>query len=194
MEIYVNIPGIVQRIDILTTENKLQLISVDGFSGSGKSFLSKKIAENNNYKYIDIDKDYLTPNDGLFINFVKYEKLKADISKFVSDGKRVVIDGICILKVLDRIGFKPDIKVYVKRIHSQQWRDGKYLNYSTNVEDALSAERNELQEFENDAAYIEGREPKIIDSSREDMTHETFRYHYLYHPDIVSDLVFHRIM
>ena len=192
MEIYENLSEIIQRIGILTTEKKLQLISVDGLSGSGKSFLSNKIVEINNYTYIDIDGDYLIPNDGLFIDFIKYEKLKADIFELVSNGERVVIDGICILKVLDRIGFKPDIRVYVKRIHSQQWRDGKYLDYSTNIEDALSAKRDEPQEFENNAAYIEGRE--IIDSSREDMTHETFRYHYLYHPDIISDLVFHRIM
>jgi adenylate kinase family enzyme len=141
MEIYENPTEIIRRIGILSTEKKVQLISVDGFSGSGKSFLSKKIVEINNYTYIDIDGDYLKTNDGRFINFIKYEKLKADIFELVSNGKKVVIDGICILKVLDRIGFKPDIKVYVKRIHSQQWRDGKYLDYTTNIEDALSARR-----------------------------------------------------
>ncbi len=194
METYENISEIIQRISILITEKQLQLITVDGFSGSGKSFLSEKIVDINSYEYIDIDGDYLIPNDGLYINFIKNEQLKADIIKLVSNGKIVVIDGICILQVLDRIGFKPGIKVYVKRIHSQGWRDGKHLNYDTSVDDALYEESRERQEFENDAAYIEGREPEPIDFSREDMTHETIRYHYRYHPDIVSDLVFNRIM
>jgi len=194
MEVYENLSEIIQRICTLITEKKLYLISVDGLSGIGKSFLSKKISEIKNCKYIDIDGDYLIPNDGLYLDFIKYEKLKNDIFEIISNEKIAVVDGICILEVLNRIGFKPDLKVYVKRIHIQQWRDGKHIDYSKDVEHALTAIRDELQRFENDAAYIEDREPTIIDSSREDMNDETVRYHYLYHPDIVSDLTFNRIM
>ena len=194
MQTYKNPSKIIQRIEILIPEKKLQLISIDGFSGSGKSYLSKMIVESNNYSYIDIDGDYLIPNNGRYINFIKYEKLKSDILNLVSNGNKVVSDGICILKVLECIGFKPDFKIYVKRIHNNQWRDGKHLDYTTDVEDALSARRAENQQFENDDAYIEGREPEIIDSSEEDMTHETIRYHYSYQPDVTADLTFQRIM
>ena len=194
MQTYKNPLKIIRRIEILIAEKKLQLISIDGFSGSGKSYLSKMIVESNNYSYIDIDGDYLIPNNGRYINFIKYEKLKSDILNLVSNGDKIVSDGICILKVLECIGLKPDFKIYVKRIHNNQWRDGKHLDYATDVEDALSARRAEIQQFENDDAYIEGREPEIIDSSEEDMTHETIRYHYSYQPDVTADLTFQRIM
>lgn len=194
MQTYKNPSKIIQKIEILIAEKKLQLISIDGFSGSGKSYLSKMIVDSNSYSYIDIDGDYLIPNNGRYINFIKYEKLKSDILNLVSNGDKVVSDGICILKVLDCIGFKPDIKIYVKRIHNNQWRDGKHLDYATDVENALTARRAEIQQFEKDDACIEGRKPEIINFLEEDMTHETIRYHYSYQPDVTADLTFQRIM
>lgn len=190
MQTFKNPSNLIQKVEILVAEKNLHLVSIDGFSGSGKSYLSKVIVESNSYSYIDIDGDYLVANNGRYIDFIKYEKLKSDIFNFISNEDKVVIDGICILKVLERIGFKPDIKIYVKGIHNNQWRDGKHRDYATSVEDALFNIRVKNQQFENDAAYIEGREPKLIDLLEENMTHETMRYHYSYRPDITADLIY----
>jgi uridine kinase len=137
-------------IDIFScrvAENISQLISIDGVDGSGKSYLSEFLVKEKGYSYIDIDGDYLIPNDGKYIEFIRYNVLKADVIKLLSSRRIIVIDGICILKILENIDLEPDIKVYVKKIIFGEWRDGRLFDYSCNIEDVLAAKRKEAQKM-----------------------------------------------
>lgn len=167
------------------------VISIDGVNGSGKSYLSSFLSKKNGYSYIDIDGDYLIPNKGKYIDFIRYHELKAKITSLLTVNKIIVVDGICILKVLNRIGFNSDIKIYVKKLRLDLWRDGDLFDYHRNIADVLSEKRASLEDFENVSAYIEGRSPEINDSE-EDMFHEIIRYHFEYEPDINADIVFER--
>ena len=167
------------------------VISIDGVNGSGKSYLSSFLSKKNGYSYIDIDGDYLIPNKGKYIDFIRYNELKAKITSLLTVNKIIVVDGICILKVLNRIGFNSDIKIYVKKLRLDLWRDGDLFDYHRNIADVLSEKRASLKDFENVSAYIEGRSPEINDSE-EDMFHEIIRYHFEYEPDINADIVFER--
>ena len=167
------------------------MISIDGVNGSGKSYLSSFLSKKNGYSYIDIDGDYLIPNKGKYIDFIRYHELKAKITSLLTVNKIIVVDGICILKVLNRIGFNSDIKIYVKKLRLDLWRDGDLFDYHRNIADVLSEKRASLEDFENVSAYIEGRSPEINDSE-EDMFHEIIRYHFEYEPDINADIVFER--
>lgn len=175
-------------------ENISQLISIDGVDGSGKSYLSEFLVKEKGYSYIDIDGDYLIPNDGKYIEFIRYSVLKADVIKLLSLKKIIIIDGICILKILENIDLEPDIKVYVKKIIFGEWRDGRLFDYSCNIEDVLAAKRKEAQEFENNAAFIEGREPEILNNSEENMQDEIIRYHFEYQPENNTDIIFENIV
>ena len=167
------------------------VISIDGVNGSGKSYLSSFLSKKNGYSYIDIDGDYLIPNKGKYIDFIRYNELKGKIAALLTGDKTIVVDGICILKVLNKIGFNSDIKIYVKKLRLGRWRDGNLFDYRRNIADVLSEKRASLEEFENVSACIEGRSPEINDSE-EDMFHEIIRYHFEYEPDINADIVFER--
>jgi uridine kinase len=182
------------HISCLVTNNKAHLISIDGVDGSGKSYLSKILIKENNYSYIDIDGDYLVPNNGKYIEYIKYRKLKSDVTQLLSSNMIVVVDGICTTRTLKNIDFFADIKVYVKKIILGKWRDGRSFDYSRNVKDVLAEKRKEAQEFENDEAYIEGKEPQIFNYSEENMKDEILRYHFEYQPENNADIIFERIM
>jgi hypothetical protein len=175
-------------------ENRSQLISIDGVDGSGKSYLSEFLVKEKGYSYIDIDADYLIPNDGKYIEFIRYSVLKADVIKLLSSKRIIVIDGICILKILENIDLEPDIKVYVKKLIFGEWRDGRLFDYSCKIEDVLAVKRKEAQEFENNAAFIEGREPAILNNSEENMQDEIIRYHFAYQPENNADIIFENIV
>ncbi|MCK5164138.1 MAG: hypothetical protein KAQ72_10480 [Desulfobacula sp.] len=94
---------------------------------------------------------------------------------------------ICILQILNRIELKPTIKIYIKRLHGNQWRDGRDLDYTVDVEDIMSDRKINNQEFEYGVANIENRKPKIFSSRDENMIDETIRYHHTYKPDKTAD-------
>jgi cytidylate kinase len=177
--------------NILDTRN-VRIISVDGVDGSGKSYLANALSQPSKYSYVDIDGEYLISNNGKFIEFVNYEKLKSDIDNYLSSGSIAVVDCICITKVLNNIDLNADVKIYVKKIMAGEWRDGKQFDYSRNIEDVLCEKRQLAQEDENDEAIIEGREPKILNFSEENMKDEIVRYHFQYQPENNADIILER--
>lgn len=186
--------NLIDNFSCRVAENRSQLISIDGVDGSGKSYLSKFLVKGKGYSYIDIDGDYLIPSHGKYIEFIRYSVLKADVKKLLSSKRIIVIDGICTLKILKNIDLEPDIKVYVKKIIMGEWRDGRLFDYSCNIEDVLAVTRKEAQEFENNAAFIEGREPKILNNSEENMQDEIIRYHFEYQPENNADIIFENMV
>lgn len=192
MVIYRNIDELINFVASCVGEGRKSLvISVDGVNGSGKSYLAWSLSNKYGYAYIDIDGNYLIQNNGKYIDFIKYNKLSEKITALSNTNKIMVVDGICILRVLNTIEINPDIKIYVKKIHFGHWRDGNLFDYKRNIDELLVERRESLEEFENISAHIEGRSSEINDSE-EDMSHEIIRYHYEYKPDINADIVFER--
>ena len=72
--------------------------------------------------------------------------------------------------------------------------DGRLFDYSCNIEDILNVKRKEAQEFESNAAFIEGREPEILNNSEENMQDEIIRYHFEYQLENNADIIFENIV
>jgi len=91
--------------------NMCQRIIIDGDDGSGKTPLAHKIADAVGAKVISLD-EYLSGDGRPYWEQIDYESLKNDI---LSGGKKVVIEGICALKVLGKISVGHDHHIFTKR-------------------------------------------------------------------------------
>ena len=170
------------------------IISIDGKEGSGKSTLSKTISDKLGFVYIELDSDrYLEKNKGQYVKFISYDTLKEDITKLLENRKNIVIEGICILKILNIIGIKPSIKIYIKRMSKDGhfWYDEKLFDYSKSPDEIIEQEDENLQEFIRISAEIEGKtfDPIPLEES---IFHEIIRYHFEYKPDLEADIIFER--
>jgi len=177
----VSVQDAINTVENIIGARSVRIISVDGVDGSGKSYLAKFLSHSSKYSYIDIDGEYLIPNNGKFIEFINYKKLKSDINCFLASGYILVIDGICATKILKNIGLEADVKIYIKKTIAGEWRDGKLFCYSRKIGDVIDERRKMLQESEIDEANIEGRVPEIFSFSEENMKDEILRYHFEYH-------------
>jgi len=131
---------------LIQLEKENSFIGVEGFSGSGKSYLGKKLAEKLNYEFLDLDSFIAIRDSGLpFSSILDYEKLAKALKR-----QKIIISGICLLEVLERIGMKPCIRIYVKEISNEGiWHKGVDLEEYFGYRDVL-----ELREIHlSDAKY-----------------------------------------
>jgi pantothenate kinase-related protein Tda10 len=104
-------------------ESDRAIIGVDGAYGSGKSTLARKLAEALEGAVLEIDQ-YTLRNGQPYRQQLRYEELGRGLEALRSKGKPVVVEGICLLDVLERIGARPGTVVYVKKLdESGIWHD-----------------------------------------------------------------------
>jgi hypothetical protein len=89
-----------------------QCIVIDGDDGSGKTPLARKIAGALGAKLISLDQ-YLSEDGRPYCDQIKHDSLKNDI---MLGGQKVVIEGVCALKVLAKIGVGYDHHIFTKRV------------------------------------------------------------------------------
>src|SRR5690242_17309784 len=78
-------------------------VGIDGIDGCGKTTLAKIIAAKLGRKLFSLD-DYLEKDKGKFIEFIDYAKLCAEADA----AGEYVIEGVCLLRVLQRAGLGID--------------------------------------------------------------------------------------
>ena len=99
-------------------------IGIDGKDSSGKTPIARELRAVLGAEIQELD-DLLTENKGAFVNFINYKKLKEKIEMAQAAEKTIVVEGVCLLKVLERLGSQLDILVYVKRLNSSgSWVEG----------------------------------------------------------------------
>jgi len=186
---------LVDLIDAKRQIEAIKIISVDGINGSGKTYISKILCNRLGMVYFDVDELYMEKNKGRYIDFVKYQNLKDDISKFVSNGKTVLIDAVCVLQILDNINANSDLKIYVKRLqYWNYWFDGEKFDYTRSIDKVIQQDKKELEIFSELENKIEkkNKNPRI-EYSTNSLFHDILRYHFKYKPDINSDIIFERL-
>ena len=121
---------------------------------------------------------YLEKNKGGFLEYLKYSDLINDLS--ISDG--FIIDGVCLLKVLDTIDMPVDVLVYVKRMRHGLWADESECEIEGDIEAYLIKERETVQ-------LIAGSEelPETLG-----LAEEIIRYHSKFLPQSKADIVYER--
>ncbi len=174
--------------------NGPKIISMDGKDGAGKTDLSKYLAAELNLCHLELDDKYLIRDKGAYVKYIKYEILAVDIERMIPK-QSIIIDGICMLAILEKLGLKSDLKIYVKKvikiINGSIWIDGNDYNYSQGVDKVLEEKNRQVQLIENMTANSEGRKSIKIDV-RKSVSTEILKYHFGFQPDITADIIFER--
>lgn len=151
------------------------LLGIDGMDGSGKSCLAEQLAPLLGAKHINLD-DFLNPNQGGFLDHLRYDELRKAISQAMDTGP-VIVEGDCLREVLGRLCLKAEINIYIKHdIVCGYWQGGSFLN-SGSLDKALAEEE---ERDLRDADTLSGLRRELI------------IYHYQYLPQENADFVYER--
>ncbi len=83
------------------------LISIDGLGGTGKSTLVREIVDEVGGIHVAFDR-YLTTHQGSYLPFLDYDSITSDFEAAVdASPSAIILEGICALEVLERIGITP---------------------------------------------------------------------------------------
>lgn len=150
---------VIDIIDFLNEECK-GIIAIDGDLGSGKTRIANEISDRMQMPVIHID-DFLIPNTGQFLDSVKYFGLKKEIKEA---GSRLVIEGICLLDILNKINVKYSIYFFIKRKESAPYKPSillaevaeykKRRSIIINSANTKSMNRGETNQLDVDIAYL----------------------------------------
>lgn len=125
MEIYDNYDKLFNDIDTL----KPKVIAIDGYDGVGKTTLAKDI-QRKGYVVVNLDKFLSKKNTGIYFKYLNFVKIKKFIS--LNQNKKLVIEGVMVFKVLERLGIKPEYSIYLTdSVWIYEWLEeygGKYSN------------------------------------------------------------------
>jgi len=166
----------------------INIISIDGWTDAGKSYLLENLEVEANKLSID---NYIDKHKDQYVDVVRYVDLKN-----VMGGLKglQIIEGICIQKVLEMIETTPDITIYVKRLAARvYWSEEEYVNKEsaeevfkeddTNLEfDVITGEKREISDAE-----------KELTEKRQGAFYDLVKYHYEYTPHINSDVIYERL-
>lgn len=84
-----------------------KVIGVDGGLGAGKSTLAGELSRRLGFQCIHLD-DYLEPHKGRYFENIDMASLQSSIT-----AKPTIIEGICLVKVLQALGIKEYFSIYV---------------------------------------------------------------------------------
>ncbi len=163
-----NVSDLIIAITAETDLNKSAMIGIDGVAGCGKSKIAEQLSKEIGAKWIEVD-EYLDKHKGGYIPFIKYDQLEGDIKKERKQNQPIIVEGICLLEVLDHIKEKPDIFIYVKRVLRKYGTESWYDDYLCDPNSDLYRKVEDSLEKEIQKYYEEFR--------------PTERTNYFYHQD-----------
>lgn len=173
---------------LIVKEGQPIIISIDGKNGSGKSLLALCLCcQNEKFIYFDIDTHYWHSKRLPYVENINYEMLERNICNAISNNEVVVIDGVCLLAILEKISLKSTLSIYVKKTDDDgRWLDGIKFDYDLCPEEVLIEEN---QAFHRWAEMEGGDLGKYIES---DLSLDVLRYHLKYKPDKKADIIYER--
>lgn len=185
MKTFRNIDKLIRALRDEISTKGFRLISIDGKDGSGKSSLADNISIHLNGVHINLDDDkYLLKNKGVYVDYIKYDVLKEEIDVLLQNKKLIFIEGICILKIIERSKIVPELKIYAKKLtHYGYWFDGQNFDYSRSVEEIINKDEESLKQFIGITKQIEYQNHECIH-------HEVIRYHHEYKPNLNADYIY----
>ena len=149
------------------------LIGVDGLNGCRKTTMALELAGHIHYQVISLD-NFLDKNKGAYIDQIDIDGVRRAVQR-----QNSIVEGICLLKVLERAGLKLGLSIYVQRYRHGLWADEGWLGLDQNVEDWL-------KKLSVAAETLSGEESE----HEEDLSKEIIRYHHEFHPHGRADLTF----
>lgn len=163
-----------QELANLLREGGYYRVGIDGIDGCGKTTLAKYLAEQLKAELITLD-DYLIKNQGSYLSHFRYE----DFRMIYCAQPRCIVEGVCLLDVLETTSLEIDTLVYVKRMQHGVWADERDCDITENVDSFVEKER-ELEGLLS--ATREVNHPGYSSSAILHVEEEIIRYHASYKP------------
>jgi uridine kinase len=166
------------KFDILETiKNKSgNLIAVHGAPGAGKTTLAEFLAEELSGCLIHLD-DFIQKNpEGRYSDFLNKDKLTQVLTISQTNNPIVIVEGICLLEILNSISFKPTLTIYVKNQYDKD-------NLKIKVDISKTAYSEVIGEIDNLLARIPSAGGNCLDK-------DNARYHFENKPIGNSDIVY----
>lgn len=112
-------------------------IGIDGTHGVRKSSVADFLGRELELPVVHTD-DFLEENQGGYVEFLQYDVLGTKLGSV----EKFVVEGVCLLHVLERIRVSVDAVVYIKRYDLGLWADERELNVPmAQLDDFLKNER-----------------------------------------------------
>lgn len=166
-----------------------RVLAIDGIDGSGKTTLSEALAPKFGCAVLHLD-NFVEKKMGGFLDYIDYKKLSAEIQTANGDFDCVVIEGVCVLEVLDQIQVKPDLHIYIKEMTMGfGWHKKSHIYgdaESSEEKIALEEERNRLWSEMETTRETATHDDHAISGLRQDI----IKYHWRFRPDEKADIVF----
>ena len=114
------------------------LISIDGLGGVGKSTLAHVIGSVSPARVLSVD-DFLIPHKGTYLPHLRYAELEDALKAAEADNLRfIIVEGLCILAVLDQLGRRPEVSIYIRLVDEHGgWIDSFYYSEDNDLDEVL---------------------------------------------------------
>ncbi|WP_435274836.1 hypothetical protein ACMAZF_16485 [Psychrobium sp. nBUS_13] len=149
-------------IEILNEKYK-GIIAIDGDLGGGKSIIANELSEKTQIPVVHVD-DFLVPRTGRYVDSIQYLDLEKSIRK---SGRPMIIEGICLLDVLNRIDLEHNQYFFIKRKENTPYKDsvllseiGDYIRRNSetiNGARTLFMNRTETNQLDVDIVYLKSK-------------------------------------
>ena len=97
-----------------------RLIGVDGMNGAGKSTLASCLSKELNCLHVDVD-DHIDNNLGQYVSNIHYDAVQKQLDE---SKDAVILEGVCLLAIIERLQRRLDLLIYIKRISDYgSWQD-----------------------------------------------------------------------
>ncbi len=149
--------ALLPRLRAVVDDRAAKLLGVDGCMGAGKSELARRLAADSGVVYVEVDaclqeRLYADQRHDHLAGKLYLEHLDLAIqsnreSEAQESGRAVVVKGICLLDVLDRVGRCSGLVVYAKKVskNSGLWHPEFELEeYEAGARDFSGLELDEL--------------------------------------------------
>ncbi len=103
-------------------------MGIDGLDGCRKTTLAVELAGHTDYQVISLD-DFLDEKRDAYVNHIDFDRVQRAV-----EGRNSIVEGVCLLKVLERAGLKLDLAIYVQKYRHGLWADEDWLGLDQNVE------------------------------------------------------------
>lgn len=189
--------GEFSSVDALATtiahdaQSGANIFGVDGHDGSGKSTLAAALGSNLGWPVISLDA-FLHKNQEEYVSHLNYEALGQAI---FSASRPMIIEGVCLLDVAERLHLKLDRHIYVKRLSPAGiWSDEDECDFDGPIEHVLAKIEEDIKVMDDFIARTEGNTSASAneDEALPPFRAEVIRYHARRKPTRVAHHLFAR--
>jgi hypothetical protein len=159
-------------------------IAIDGIHGAGKTTLALALRQALGGTLLSLD-DFIHKNQGSFLPHLKVGELGEALT---AARRPVVLEGICMLDALERLGVVPDLLIYVKRIDRYgEWEEKDTGDPTESAETIIRREAARARPFLD---AIGEPPPADRNSGLDSLREEVIRYHCDFHPARRAEIVY----